>query len=117
MVEHIAAEIDVLYAPTLHCDGPPGHPEPSTVLFPKLRGRGPPVALPPQQQKKKHNHPSGVLVVVEDQDLLRPIVSLPSLPAPRVPTNRDLRLTTTMEEESRGGREVLSGLRPPALGT
>jgi hypothetical protein len=49
--------------------------------------------------------------------LPRPLVTLPHLPLPVKPTNRDLRLSTSLEEEKMyGKRRVAMVLPPPDLG-
>lgn len=49
--------------------------------------------------------------------LPRPLVTLPHLPMPVKPTNRDLRLSTSLEEEKMFGKKrVAMVLRPPDVG-
>lgn len=110
---------------------------PPRVLPPHLKHEP---SHPQQQQQQKalsigdhshphshnaHHHPpadpaaaaAAAAELSEKLLLPRPLVTLPHLPLPVKPTNRDLRLSTSLEEEKMyGKRRVAMVLPPPDLG-
>jgi hypothetical protein len=127
-VARVLAAHEPLYNPTHHRAGPPTADAAVELLFPKLRGRGLPRALPPQLLLAAADpYPEGASAArgpfpddaSELRDWLRlprPLVALPRLPRPAKPTNRDLRLSTALEEEKHGPKRLTMLLPPPDIG-
>ena len=122
-VEQLLAINEALYAPTIHRDGAPTNPREVEFVFPKLRGRGAPVPLPPQRRVRAL--PSAFVPEAAEEEEVAghisdmPLVMLPALSCPRGPSNRDLRVTTAMLEErplKRGESRTREALAPPSLG-
>jgi len=120
VVEQLLATNEALYAATIHRDGAPTNQREVEFIYPKLRGRGAPVPLPPQRIARVLPAINAPEVAKEDDVLegppLRPVVRLPRLHCPAGPSNRDLRLTTVMEEESKGPFGPRMNLQAPNIG-
>ena len=137
-MKRILAPNESIYGAVQHRDAPPTalDGKASAMLFPKLRGRGAPVLLPPQRQRPRPTEVAAALTAAggaggggggrgggaaQAGDSLdrapAPRLTLPAVPTARAATGRDLRLTSAIQEVRYGPKGPAMKLQPPPLGT
>jgi len=147
-VETVLAPNETMYGDTVHHTGEPTKPESSSLALPKLRGRGPPIPLPPQlllrrrrpDDDKLGNNAHAALTgggkgggaggrsggttgsadtppalePSEMGEVFAPFLGeeAANMHTPSAAVLPDLRLTTAMEEETKGKLGNVRKLRP-----
>jgi hypothetical protein len=104
-IERVLSPNDTVYGPTIHHQGVPTSPTVNTVALPKLRGRGPPVPLPAHPLEREPARDPKMPIVPEDAPVSASdcrVVSGRCSHAPVAAVLPDLRLTTSMEEDTKG---------------